>query len=764
VIRLLDLARRRKILIERLLCSKFRHFFCHLLVLGIFFVSAAARAETGFWINDPEFVIIGLSQGCYQYEVHYKTNGTTIENQNSIGFQAYAETGFCWTNYNNRFWGYSCQANDGSCNPPWDYWYCNFYNGAGDGFPPPGDWSGTSILSTGGETLTCGSFTNGKSGYNVVFIGPECTPRPNVQVTGSGFYYEIDFDLTPSCDATSWDPPSFPSPGISALIAPSTDTNTPSNGVLSGSNFGFSFLGSSSETYSIFASTNLVRWTNCGTVTLAGGATNGTFTMSNVTNVPELFFMVEDAAGNYSAPYGFITINLPAGNSMIADPLFNGVSQLSSILPSVPNGTTVSLWGRTNWGDTATFTSGSWNYDLNLVPGSGALINLSTNTSITFVGEVLQGNLNNNIPVGYSVLSSIVPIAGSVTQLGFTCLSNGDTLTRLEGTSYVTYTNIGSSWSPSVPSLNLCEAALVFATNSTSWSNSYATSTPQIFVAVASGDTNSAYSLDGINWTASANGLPSADSWQCAAYGNGTYVAIAEGDNNAAYSTNGIDWTASSMPTSDSWSGVCYGAGVFVAIALYDTNAAYSSDGIHWTRSALPGIGQDWIGVIYGKGLFVAISAASSEWAYSTNGVTWTAITIPDWDFWQSVAYGNGTFVAISSSHSGALYSTNGTDWISGPGLPSDDTWQSVTYGNGTFVAIAQGDNTAAYSYDGINWNASPDGLPVNDNWETVAYGNGMFIAISEGDNSEAYSTDGISWTASTMPFGDNWSGLTAGQ
>jgi outer membrane protein assembly factor BamB len=121
--------------------------------------------------------------------------------------------------------------------------------------------------------------------------------------------------------------------------------------------------------------------------------------------------------------------------------------------------------------------------------------------------------------------------------------------------------------------------------------------------------------------------MPSALVGASVAYGNGVFVAMAGGTTNAAYSTNGINWTAcpGGMPSAVNWSGVAYGNGVFVAIS-YGTNAAYSTNGINWTAcpEGMPSADGYWCGVAYGIGTFVAISYGTNA-AYSTNGINWTA-------------------------------------------------------------------------------------------------------------------------------------------
>ena len=85
------------------------------------------------------------------------------------------------------------------------------------------------------------------------------------------------------------------------------------------------------------------------------------------------------------------------------------------------------------------------------------------------------------------------------------------------------------------------------------------------FVAVEAGDTNVSTSTDGITWITRTN-LPATATWYDVEYGNGFYVAIAQ-EGNSAYSTDGITWTALTLPAGLGWRNVVYGPTGFVAQA-----------------------------------------------------------------------------------------------------------------------------------------------------------------------------------------------------
>jgi hypothetical protein len=61
-----------------------------------------------------------------------------------------------------------------------------------------------------------------------------------------------------------------------------------------------------------------------------------------------------------------------------------------------------------------------WDVNLTLAPGEGAFISVPSAKTVTFVGEVVQGNTTNSLPAGFSIRSSIVPqSAGLSSVLGF---------------------------------------------------------------------------------------------------------------------------------------------------------------------------------------------------------------------------------------------------------------------------------------------------------------------------------------------------------
>jgi hypothetical protein len=160
---------------------------------------------------------------------------------------------------------------------------------------------------------------------------------------------------------------------------------------------------------------------------------------------------------------GYINVEAPPGFSIIANQLDNGSgNQLGEILPTVPDGTTIYKFTGTAY-ESSTYDEldEAWsNPALALAPGEAAFIrNLTANPiTLTFVGEVRQGNLANPLPAGFSMKSSIVPQAGLVSELGLDGV-DGDTIYLFRDGAYVssTYDELDEAWSAPEPNLAVGE-------------------------------------------------------------------------------------------------------------------------------------------------------------------------------------------------------------------------------------------------------------------------------------------------------------------
>jgi hypothetical protein len=207
-----------------------------------------------------------------------------------------------------------------------------------------------------------------------------------------------------------------------------------------------------------------------------------------------------------------------------------------------------------------------------------------------------------------------------------------------------------------------------------------------VAVAIASGGTASAYSVDGgATWTA-GGALPATATWSAIAYGNGRWVAVASGSADNAFSTNGgVSWTAGGTGAvlgSATWTGIAYGGGRFVAIASGGATTYYTTNGgITWTLGT--GLASsNWNAITYGEGKFVAVSSTSgTAAAYSLTGAAWTAATLPSTAAWSDVRYGQGLFFAVSGS-TAAASSEDGVNWTARTTSTAANGFSAAVFGN----------------------------------------------------------------------------------
>jgi len=182
---------------------------------------------------------------------------------------------------------------------------------------------------------------------------------------------------------------------------------------------------------------------------------------------------------------GYYNVTIPAngGLQMIVNQLDTPDNTLVSLVKDVPDGTQFFKWTGSAFalslyedlGD-----GGEWSTDFSMAPGEGGFIknNSGTPLTITFVGEVKQGELVNPIPAGYSLLGSIVPQAGGVSSNLEMPAADGDQLFKWTGTAYDTYLyedlGEGGEWGPAEPTVNVGEGFFIRKNVAVDWVRNFA--------------------------------------------------------------------------------------------------------------------------------------------------------------------------------------------------------------------------------------------------------------------------------------------------
>jgi len=160
-----------------------------------------------------------------------------------------------------------------------------------------------------------------------------------------------------------------------------------------------------------------------------------------------------------------VTVPVTNGFNIVANPLdLDGtgtnntvIGVFSNTLPApsqvykfVSGGFVSYLWNRGSWSGAGVGTA-------TLKPGEACFLLVPSNTSVTFVGQVLRGSkTNSNIFAGYNLISSIIPLSGGVaTSLQYSPQVNDQVYLYGATAGYVSsiFTR-GHVWSPSEPALS----------------------------------------------------------------------------------------------------------------------------------------------------------------------------------------------------------------------------------------------------------------------------------------------------------------------
>ncbi len=167
---------------------------------------------------------------------------------------------------------------------------------------------------------------------------------------------------------------------------------------------------------------------------------------------------------------GYYNVTAPAGVKIILGNQLNTTNNsLPGIIPAPPQDTAFFYYN----GGFATyvfqpddFNNLVWQPDatgVDLKPGRGGFLISPVSTTITFVGEVKQGSLTNDLPAGTKVLrTSIVPQQGLVTTTLLLPADENDAFFQYRGgfTTYVYQRDDFNNlvWNPAEPTNNVGEA------------------------------------------------------------------------------------------------------------------------------------------------------------------------------------------------------------------------------------------------------------------------------------------------------------------
>lgn len=180
---------------------------------------------------------------------------------------------------------------------------------------------------------------------------------------------------------------------------------------------------------------------------------------------------------------GYVNSIIQPGFNLISNPLKAADNSIAALFAGVPADTAVYKYTATGFviasydGDVGSFAPASAAAQT-VVPGEGVFIKNPTAApfTITFVGEVSQGNLSHAVPKGLSIQSSEVPVAGTASDLKLVGAAD-DTIYQFDATSqsYKIYSFDGdlNAWSPALATLKVGEAFFYKSTLGGTWARTF---------------------------------------------------------------------------------------------------------------------------------------------------------------------------------------------------------------------------------------------------------------------------------------------------
>jgi hypothetical protein len=189
---------------------------------------------------------------------------------------------------------------------------------------------------------------------------------------------------------------------------------------------------------------------------------------------------------------GYVNTDLVPGFNLISNPLDNKTGNTiqnlfaTGVQGTIPNNLAVYHFNP----DTDSFVTAVYD-DLDqkfipdsaantvIAPGNGVFVRNPTQGTlkVTFVGEVPQGAASNTqIPQGFSIKASTVPVAGTVASMGLPG-AQGDRVFEWNSAtqSFVTsaYDDLDQAWLPAPANLTVGEAFFIFKTAAAAWTRNF---------------------------------------------------------------------------------------------------------------------------------------------------------------------------------------------------------------------------------------------------------------------------------------------------
>jgi len=181
---------------------------------------------------------------------------------------------------------------------------------------------------------------------------------------------------------------------------------------------------------------------------------------------------------------GYVNKTIPAGKlALISNPLTATDNTIAALFKGVPDGTQVYKFNGTGY-VIATFDGLDNAFTpeaaakTTVVPGEGVFVrnNSAAAITVTFVGEVPQGKLENPLPAGLSIRSSMVPQAGTAQALGLVGVDGDQVFQfKVDTQAYHVsgYDGLDNAWLPALQELAVGEAFFLRKNAAAVWTREF---------------------------------------------------------------------------------------------------------------------------------------------------------------------------------------------------------------------------------------------------------------------------------------------------
>jgi len=179
---------------------------------------------------------------------------------------------------------------------------------------------------------------------------------------------------------------------------------------------------------------------------------------------------------------GYVNMTLTGEFNLIGNQLDDKAGNLvTNIMKGVPNQTVVYKFNGTGYDGLTYLTAiNNWNpiqfRQMTMAPGEGVFVKkpaAASQINLTFVGEVLEGELHNPVPVGFEIYTTMVPQAGGLVSVHNYAPANQDVVYKYSAaTGYVgkTWLTALNRWQPAgEPVVEVGEAIFINSKTVKDW-------------------------------------------------------------------------------------------------------------------------------------------------------------------------------------------------------------------------------------------------------------------------------------------------------